>query len=52
MYSDDCAHYTEFDASEWFAVASTESILELAESSWGSEHVADELDVRSIRFPL
>ncbi len=43
MYSNDCAHYKEFDASEWFAVASIESILQLAENGWGGEHVADEL---------
>jgi hypothetical protein len=43
IYSDDCAHYKEFDASEWFAVTSTESILQLAERGWGSEHTADEL---------
>jgi hypothetical protein len=43
IYSNDCAHYKEFDASEWFAVASTESILRLEKSGWGGEHVADEL---------
>ena len=39
----DCAHYKEFDASEWFAVASPESILRLAENGWGGEHAAGEL---------
>lgn len=43
IYSNDCAHYKEFDAGEWFAVASTERILQLAEHQWGGEHVADEL---------
>jgi hypothetical protein len=43
IYSNDRAHYKEFDASEWFAVASAESILGLAESGWGGERVADEL---------
>ena len=43
IYSNDCAHYKEFDASEWFAVASSESILRLAENGWGGEHVGREL---------
>ena len=43
IYSNDCAHYKEFDASSWFAVASTENILRLSENSWGGEYVADEL---------
>lgn len=43
IYSNDCAHYKEFDASEWFAVTTTESILQLAENGWGGEHIADEL---------
>ena len=40
-YSNDCAHYKEFDASEWFAVASTESILQLVENGWGGAPAAE-----------
>lgn len=43
IYSSDCAHYKEFDASQWFTEASIESILRLAENSWGRELAAGEL---------
>jgi hypothetical protein len=41
--SNDCAKSVEFDASEWFATAAPEKILDLARSGWGGEPAARDI---------
>ncbi|MBV8637271.1 MAG: hypothetical protein JO322_04245 [Candidatus Eremiobacteraeota bacterium] len=44
-YNSDCTRYEEFDASDWFEDASAESILQLAENGWSTEHVGFRYEV-------
>ena len=41
--SDDARFFTGFDATAWFAQASQENILKLAEIGWGGDYAADDV---------